>query len=80
MWVEALWFFARNEEAPTDCISDLLKHIDELDVLPPLMVLEILSHSHAVTLGLVKVSHHSLIVLSIGRHIPWCQSIRETFF
>ncbi len=54
MWIEALWFFAKNENAPMECIEELLKNIDELDILPPLMVLEILSHSHSVTLGVVK--------------------------
>ena len=55
MWVEALWFVSRHGEVPVDVISDLLKHIDEQSILPPLMVLEILSHSQTVTLGVVKV-------------------------
>ncbi len=55
MWVEALWFVARHDDVPSSVISDLLRQIDEQSILPPLMVLEILSHSQSVTLGVVKV-------------------------
>lgn len=57
MWLQALWCFARSDDCPAVFVSELLHHIDQLGVIPPLMVLEILSNSTTITLAVVKVFH-----------------------
>lgn len=55
MWIQSLWFFACTDDSPPIYVEQLLKHINDNNVLPPLMVLEILSRSRTITLGVVKV-------------------------
>lgn len=54
MWIDALWFFSRSPNTPDHLVQNLLKSADLQQLLPPLMVLEVLSHSPKITLGVVK--------------------------
>lgn len=55
MWHEALWYFAKQTNISLRCLSQLVQHIDQERILPPMMVLEILSHSSVIPLSVVKV-------------------------
>lgn len=55
LWQHALVFLARAE---TDCrehIQQVLNHIDNHNLLPPLLVVQLLSRNSSVTLSVVKV-------------------------
>eukprot|EP00210_Caulerpa_lentillifera_P001572 g1510.t1 len=54
LWSEALQYFAKNDEDCTDQIKEVLKHIEQEDVLPPLVVLQTLSKNPRLKLKIVK--------------------------
>lgn len=54
LWSEALQYFAKNDEDCTVQIKEVLKHIEEEDVLPPLVVLQTLSQNPRLKLKIVK--------------------------
>jgi hypothetical protein len=62
MWTEMLWFVAKYDDDTIshNVIIDLLSIIDQHNIIPPLVVLDILSHSSSITLAIVKVK--SLII------------------
>jgi len=54
LWVEALSYFAgRNEDRPKEII-EVLTSIDRDNLLPPLLVIQILSQKSTATLSLIK--------------------------
>jgi hypothetical protein len=54
LWVMALSFFAGKEEDSRAQISEVLAHIDKHNLLPPLMVIDALSHNSNATLSVIK--------------------------
>ena len=53
LWEKALTYFAQQPNS-YDYLQQVLAHIDKQDVIPPLVVIKILSESPCATLGLVK--------------------------
>ena len=59
LWVLALQFFAREEaEHRSQHIHEILEQVDHYNLLPPLVIVEILSKSSLTKLGDVKVIPH----------------------
>ncbi|XP_012258670.2 vacuolar protein sorting-associated protein 11 homolog [Athalia rosae] len=54
LWVQALWSVARDKNAPSKLLSDILTHIAKGKLLSPLMVIDALSTSMSCTLGDVR--------------------------
>eukprot|EP01135_Chromosphaera_perkinsii_P001580 Nk52_evm50s207 gene=Nk52_evmTU50s207 len=54
LWVQALSYFASNERNCTKYIAEVLGYIEKFNLLPPLMVIEILSQTSTASLGLIK--------------------------
>lgn len=54
LWVEALSYFAGVEEDCQAEIREVLKNIDEENLLPPLRVVQILSQKKSCTLAVIK--------------------------
>eukprot|EP00053_Salpingoeca_punica_P016663 m.158284 g.158284 ORF g.158284 m.158284 type:complete len:971 (+) comp17016_c0_seq1:203-3115(+) len=54
LWVSALTYFAGKEEDSRAQISEVLAHIDKHNLLPPLMVIDALSHNSNATLSVIK--------------------------
>ncbi|KAK0086649.1 hypothetical protein PV325_013769 [Microctonus aethiopoides] len=55
LWIQALWSVARNKNASTKLLSDILGFISTEKLLSPLMVIDALSTSLTCKLGDVKV-------------------------
>ena len=59
LWVLALQYFTRQEaQHRSQHIHEILEQVDHYNLLPPLVVVEILSKSSLTKLGDVKVSPH----------------------
>ena len=56
LWVEALSYFASKEDDCKTYLMEVLNHIDQKNLLPPLMVVEALSRNATTTLAVIKVS------------------------
>lgn len=54
LWIEALSYFAGVEEDCETEIKEVLKNIDEENLLPPLRVVQILSQKKSCTLSVIK--------------------------
>ena len=54
LWVQALSFFSSRRECKGH-ISEVLRHIDEDQLMPPLMVIQTLADSQFATLSDIKV-------------------------
>ncbi|EGD77096.1 hypothetical protein PTSG_07434 [Salpingoeca rosetta] len=54
LWVQALEFFAGDEEGCRKYMKQVLEYINDNNLLPPLMVIEILARNDMVTLASVK--------------------------
>ena len=54
IWVQVLTYFANKSEDCRNEISEVLKVIDQQNLLPPLRVVEILSRNQTTTLEMVK--------------------------
>lgn len=56
LWVQAFWFLARNfGDYDKAFISEVLKVIEKQNLLPPLMVVDILSRNPNATLDVIRV-------------------------
>ncbi|CAL1686711.1 unnamed protein product [Lasius platythorax] len=54
LWVQALWSVAKNKDAPTKLLADILAYIAQERLLSPLMVIDAISTSLTCTLGDVR--------------------------
>jgi len=57
LWIRALTYFADIDPSVYDCkeeITEILKNIEKLQILPPLQVIQILANSPHATVGLVS--------------------------
>lgn len=54
LWVQALTYFASQEKPSQEDIAQVLNSIDRSNILPPLLVLQILSQNKNITLSVVK--------------------------
>lgn len=54
LWIQTLSYFATNGEQCQAEIVEVLQHIDKSNMLPPLLVLQILSQNASTTLSVVK--------------------------
>lgn len=67
LWVQALSYFSSRKECKGH-IGEVLQHIDEEQLMPPLMVIQALAESQFATLSDIKVS----FVPSPGLVLLWC--------
>lgn len=58
LWVQALSYFASRQECKAK-ILDVLRHIEENHLMPPLMVVQTLAESQYATLSDIKVREES---------------------
>ncbi|XP_062869801.1 vacuolar protein sorting-associated protein 11 homolog [Trichomycterus rosablanca] len=54
LWEQALGYFARKEEDCKAYISQVLHHIDQNNLMPPLLVVQTLAHNSTATLSVIK--------------------------
>ncbi|XP_061659657.1 vacuolar protein sorting-associated protein 11 homolog isoform X1 [Syngnathoides biaculeatus] len=54
LWEQALGYFARKEEDCKAYISEVLGHIDQNNLMPPLLVVQTLAHNSTATLSVIK--------------------------
>ncbi|XP_028322374.1 vacuolar protein sorting-associated protein 11 homolog [Gouania willdenowi] len=54
LWEQALGYFARKEEDCKAYISEVLHHIDQHNLMPPLLVVQTLAHNSTATLSVIK--------------------------
>ncbi|MEQ2204058.1 Vacuolar protein sorting-associated protein 11 [Xenoophorus captivus] len=54
LWEQALGYFARKEEDCKAYISEVLHHIDQKNLMPPLLVVQTLAHNSTATLSVIK--------------------------
>jgi len=54
LWIQALSYFAGKEENCKSQLMETLSNIDKKNLLPPLMVIQILAHNSTATLSVVK--------------------------
>jgi hypothetical protein len=54
LWVQALSYFAGKEDDCKTQISEVLAHIDKRNLLPPLMVVDVLARNSNATLAVIK--------------------------
>ncbi|XP_077448668.1 vacuolar protein sorting-associated protein 11 homolog isoform X1 [Stigmatopora argus] len=54
LWEQALGYFARKEEDCKAYISEVLCHIDQNNLMPPLLVVQTLAHNSTATLSVIK--------------------------
>jgi len=54
LWVQALSYFG-SQPAANKKIEEVLKHIEDTNLLPPLMVVQILAEHDVATLADIKV-------------------------
>jgi len=77
LWHSALTYYAQEQDG--DCrhhIGQVIKHIDNNNILPPLLVIQMLSNSPNATLGLVK-DYLLRRVLQGGDEIKKCEGLIE---
>ena len=63
LWVQALSFFSSRRECKGQ-IPEVLQHIDEDQLMPPLMVIQTLADSQFSTLSDIKVSNCTIETLA----------------
>lgn len=54
LWSQALSYFTKKDGDCKSHIIDVLNHIDKLNLMSPLLVIETLAHNSTTTLGVVK--------------------------
>ncbi|XP_035411541.1 vacuolar protein sorting-associated protein 11 homolog isoform X2 [Cygnus olor] len=54
LWEQALGYFARKEEDCKEYIAAVLKHIENKNLMPPLLVVQTLAHNSTATLSVIK--------------------------
>ncbi|XP_071958560.1 vacuolar protein sorting-associated protein 11 homolog isoform X2 [Antedon mediterranea] len=54
LWVQTLAYFARKEDSCKKYITEVLSHIDKMNLMPPLLVIQTLAHNSTATLSVVK--------------------------
>lgn len=54
LWVQALWFFSNSGENHKTELLRVMRKIEENKLLPPIMVVDIISQSPTATLGVIK--------------------------
>eukprot|EP01083_Nonionella_stella_P075667 205784_1 len=54
LWLQALTYFVRLDEDCSDEIREILQNIERENLLPPLMVVQILSKNPKIKLGVIK--------------------------
>ncbi|NXO81770.1 VPS11 protein, partial [Sitta europaea] len=54
LWEQALGYFARKEENCKEYIAAVLKHIENKNLMPPLLVVQTLAHNSTATLSVIK--------------------------
>uniref|UniRef100_A0A8C9U302 Vacuolar protein sorting-associated protein 11 homolog n=1 Tax=Scleropages formosus TaxID=113540 RepID=A0A8C9U302_SCLFO len=54
LWEQALGYFARKEEDCKTYISEVLQHIEQNNLMPPLLVVQTLAHNSTATLSVIK--------------------------
>uniref|UniRef100_A0A8C3FEB7 Vacuolar protein sorting-associated protein 11 homolog n=1 Tax=Chrysemys picta bellii TaxID=8478 RepID=A0A8C3FEB7_CHRPI len=54
LWEQALSYFARKEEDCKEYITAVLKHIENKNLMPPLLVVQTLAHNSTATLSVIK--------------------------
>ncbi|KAA0704039.1 Vacuolar protein sorting-associated protein 11 -like protein [Triplophysa tibetana] len=54
LWEQALGYFARKEENCKAYISEVLQHIDQNNLMPPLLVVQTLAHNSTASLSVIK--------------------------
>jgi len=54
LWVQVLTYFARKDEDCQKEITEVLTYVDRDNLLPPLLVIQILSQKQSATLSLIK--------------------------
>ncbi|KAK2167121.1 hypothetical protein LSH36_32g21058 [Paralvinella palmiformis] len=54
LWIQALAYFSGKEEDCKQQIIEVLSHIDDRNLLPPLLVIQTLAHNSTATLAVVK--------------------------
>lgn len=54
LWEQALSYFARKEEDCKEYITAVLKHIENKNLMPPLLVVQTLAHNSIATLSVIK--------------------------
>ncbi|XP_074656340.1 vacuolar protein sorting-associated protein 11 homolog [Tubulanus polymorphus] len=54
LWVQALSYFAKREDNCRTQIMEVLTHIDEQNLLPPLLVVQTLANNSTATLAVIK--------------------------
>ena len=65
LWVQALSYFGSQPEGNKK-IAEVLKHIEDTNLLPPLMVVQILAEYDVATLADIKVAPLSCDTLHGG--------------
>ncbi|XP_010156406.1 PREDICTED: vacuolar protein sorting-associated protein 11 homolog, partial [Eurypyga helias] len=54
LWKQALGYFARKEDDCKEYIAAVLKHIENKNLMPPLLVVQTLAHNSTATLSVIK--------------------------
>merc|ERR1719464_1356151 len=54
LWVQALSFLAADEGEHMEEISEVLRHVEESDLMPMLMVIQTLQRNSSITVGDVR--------------------------
>lgn len=54
LWVQALWFFCKEEKNQKPYIITILNEIEKNNLLSPILVVDIMAKSHTATLDLIK--------------------------
>ncbi|XP_017759291.1 PREDICTED: vacuolar protein sorting-associated protein 11 homolog [Eufriesea mexicana] len=65
LWVQALWSIAKNKEASTKLLADILVFIVQEKLLSPLMVIDAISTSLSCTLGDVRTYLNSVLQMEL---------------
>jgi len=72
LWVQALSYLAGKEEDSQREITEALLNIDQANLLPPLVVIQVLSTKSTATLSVIKdyimrrLSHENLLIAEVG--------------
>ncbi|CAO2635328.1 Vacuolar protein sorting-associated protein 11 homolog [Lemmus lemmus] len=54
LWEQALSYFARKEEDCKEYVAAVLKHIENKNLMPPLLVVQTLAHNSTATLSIIR--------------------------
>ncbi|XP_010627592.1 vacuolar protein sorting-associated protein 11 homolog [Fukomys damarensis] len=54
LWEQALSYFARKEEDCKEYVAAVLKHIENKNLMPPLLVVQSLAHNSTATLSVIR--------------------------